>query len=35
MLEKLISVTGGEDIDFEAARMAFCTHDTGRQFTVF
>jgi len=28
MLEKLISVTGGEDIDFEDARMAFCTHDT-------
>jgi len=29
MLEKLISVIGGEDIDFEDARMAFFTHDSG------
>lgn len=28
MLEKLISVIGGEDIDFEDARMAFFTHDS-------
>ena len=30
MLEKLISVIGGEDIDFEDARMAFFTHDSGK-----
>ncbi|XP_078353100.1 solute carrier family 4 member 11-like isoform X2 [Oculina patagonica] len=28
MLEKLISVIGDEDIDFEEARMAFFTHDS-------
>lgn len=30
MLEKLICVIGGEDIDFEDARMAFYTHDSGK-----
>lgn len=30
MLEKLISVIGGDDIDFEEARMAFFTHDSGK-----
>ena len=35
MLEKLISVIGGEDIDFEDARMAFFTHDSGKANTRY
>ena len=35
MLEKLISVIGGEDIDFENARMAFFTHDSGKANTRY
>ena len=31
MLKKLITVIGGEDIDFEEARLAFFTHDSGEE----
>ena len=32
MLKKLITVIGGEDIDFEEARLSFFTHDSGEEF---
>ena len=32
MLKKLITVIGGEDIDFEEARLAFFTRDSGEEF---
>lgn len=31
MLKKLITVIGGEDIDFEEARLSFFTHDSGKE----
>ena len=31
MLKKLITVIGGEDIDFEEARLSFFTHDSGEE----
>ena len=31
MLKKLITVIGGEEIDFEEARLAFFTHDSGEE----
>ena len=30
MLQKVIANTGGEDINFEQARVAFFTHDSGQ-----